>query len=89
MPLFLGDPKLFWDAVKPFSFSSWLQSDGEGSNLPLDAFYCPDKAWEDWEKSRDRQKFGDHFTFSTFKLQTKFNIILTKRREKPCINQDK
>ena len=40
MPLFLGDPKLFWDAIRPFSFSSWLQSDSEGSHLPLDAFYC-------------------------------------------------
>lgn len=50
----------------------------EGSSIPSAG------EWRDLgKKSGDRQKLGDQFTFSTFRLQTKYSIfIITKGRER-------
>lgn len=64
IPLFLGDPTLFWDPVRPFSLSSWLQRvTVRGEPTPWTPSIAQ-RAWWDLEKRRGADKsFGDHFLY--------------------------
>lgn len=82
--LFLGDPKLFWGAVRLLElFFRAPERKVEASPLPLDAFYSPERErWGSEKGTGGRQKLGDQFTFSTFRPQTKYTCIITKRKRK-------
>jgi len=83
-PLFLGDPELFWDAVRLLElFSPAPEREAEASPLPLDAFYNPER--ERWGSEKGMgadMSWGGQFTFSTFRPQTKYTCIITKRERK-------
>lgn len=81
-PSFSRDPELGEDDTGLLSFMS-PKSEVEGSSFPSDAFHCSER-W-DWGgaggKCRGRQKLGDQFTFSTLRLQTKYNIFIIIKEE--------
>lgn len=83
-PLFLGDPKLFWGAVRLLElFFGAPERKAEASPLPLEAFYSPERErWGSEKGTGGRQRLGDQFTFSTFRPQTKYTCIITKRERK-------
>lgn len=83
----LGRPKGIprWrKTIQPFFMAP--KREVEGRHFPSDALLPNEGKAGLGKKSGGRQKLGDQFTFSIFRLQTKHNIfIITKRRARKLV----